>query len=168
MLEPKIWREKGERKTRKVWSSKSNVQCSMLEPKKEEKGGLRGDQTKKCWSQKKEEKRGLRGDQTKKCWSQKNQEEKREGRSQGKHWSQNKKETGCEKSHDDISVPSFNATLLGINTQFSISELTCDLTTSSNHCIKTAQGCWVSTVSLPPFLCCFCFKIKICSNGLVF
>ena len=83
---------------------------------------MRGDQTKKCWSQKKEERRGLRGDQTKKCWSQKNQEEKREGRSQGKHWSQNKKETGCEKSHDDISVPSFNATLLGINTQFSISE----------------------------------------------
>ena len=40
---------------------------------------------------KKEEKRGLRGDQTKKCWNQKNQEEKREGRSQGKHWSQNKK-----------------------------------------------------------------------------
>merc|ERR1719209_953127 len=79
--------EKGERKTRKVWSSKSNVQCSMLEPKKEEKGGLRGDQTKKCWSQK-------------------NQEEKREGRRKGKHWSQNKKETGCEKSHDDISVPS--------------------------------------------------------------
>jgi len=103
-----------------VWSSKSNVQCSMLEPKKEEKGGLRGDQTKKCWSQKKEEKRGLRGDQTKKCWSQKNQEEKREGRSQGKHWSQNKKETGCEKSHDDISVPSFNATLLGQAWKFCI------------------------------------------------
>ena len=101
----------------------------------------KGKEEGKYWSQKKLENRGVRGDQTKKCLRQKNHEEKREGRSQGKHWSQNKKETGCEKSHDDISVPSFNATLLGINTQFSISELTCDLTTSSNHCIKTAQGC---------------------------
>ena len=64
----------------------------MLEPKKEEKGGLRGDQTKKCWSQKKEEKRGLRGDQTKKCWSQKNQERER-GR-QVKYWSQKTKRNG--------------------------------------------------------------------------
>ena len=95
-----------------MWSSKSNVQCSMLEPKKEEKGGLRGDQTKKCWSQKKEEKWGRERRSNKEMLEpKKNHEEKREGGSQGKYWSQKREETGRERSLDDAFVPSFNVML---------------------------------------------------------
>ena len=59
----KVKRDQGKRKKAPVTTN----QTKLLEPKKTGRG-----RQGKYWSKKREDKWGMRGDQTKKCWSQKN------------------------------------------------------------------------------------------------
>ena len=63
----KVKRDQGKRKKAPVTPN----QTKLLEPKNQEEKRKRGRRG-KYWSKKREDKRGMRGDQTKKCWSQKN------------------------------------------------------------------------------------------------